>query len=484
MKDETRQLIAGLLADREPDVRRHAAETLASAGGLAAVTALAAALQDESKGVRDAAFRSLCSVGGINVARAIVEYIGDEDIVVRNLAAELLIKLGTVSIPAILPHLHDRSQDIRKFAVDILGLIGDPGPASEMEPLLSDPDENVVVSTVEALGNMKAGAAIQALCETYDRSPLSRGVVAEALGKIGDPASTEFLVHRLQEAVGAEVQDPVVLFTLIEALGIVGTERISPVLLQSMGRLKGRLRSALLHALVLIAGRSDRRLDFPPEFRADFLEALRDPEPEVRLSAARVLMTLPGFDISTALMRAFGSSAELDGLLLKCLPSRTDAFAAALQHLEQHRARSVKGIIVLLGRLTFDLTRSIMKSAVTEMQIRQLERTFILIADRWSTADEETRAAIVDLLFRIDGDNAVEFLDAIMNDPDPWLRVHVIEIIAAIADPRAPEFIARFLQDDDVMVRDVAIRILEARGYPHLAAGQEAEETLPGGRES
>jgi HEAT repeat protein len=92
-------------------------------------------------------------------------------------------------------------------------------------------------------------------------------------------------------------------------------------------------------------------------------------------------------------------------------------------------------------------------------------QAFDAIAAMWGSADEETRAAIVDALFRLDGDRAVEFLDQIMNDPDPWLRMHVIEVIAAIADRRAPEFIARFLQDDDETVREVAMNTLQSRGY-------------------
>ncbi len=71
----------------------------------------------------------------------------------------------------------------------------------------------------------------------------------------------------------------------------------------------------------------------------------------------------------------------------------------------------------------------------------------------------------MDALFRLDGDRAVEFLDAIMNDPDPWLRMHVIEVIAAIADRRAPDFIARFLEDDDEMVRELAMGTLQAKGF-------------------
>ena len=96
----------------------------------------------------------------------------------------------------------------------------------------------------------------------------------------------------------------------------------------------------------------------------------------------------------------------------------------------------------------------------------------LAVAIRWSTADEEARGAIVDVLFRLDGDRAVSFLDTIMNDPDPWLRIHVIELIAAIADPRAPDFIARFLDDDDAMVRDVAAETLRSRGFA-LLSGEE-----------
>jgi HEAT repeat protein len=103
-------------------------------------------------------------------------------------------------------------------------------------------------------------------------------------------------------------------------------------------------------------------------------------------------------------------------------------------------------------------------------------QAFDAIARMWESADEETRAAIVDALFRLDGDRAVEFLDQIMNDPDPWLRMHVIEVIAAISDRRAPDFIARFLGDDDEMVREVAMNTLQSKGY---AVDGEMQEGQP-----
>jgi HEAT repeat protein len=122
-------------------------------------------------------------------------------------------------------------------------------------------------------------------------------------------------------------------------------------------------------------------------------------------------------------------------------------------------------LVPLLARLAVATIQKVMQRPSVAIDEHLFARTFDAIARCWESADEETRAAIVDALFRLDGDRAVQFLDEIMNDPDPWLRIHVIEIIAAIADPRAPEFIARFLQDDDEMVREVAMGTLQNKGY-------------------
>ena len=117
------------------------------------------------------------------------------------------------------------------------------------------------------------------------------------------------------------------------------------------------------------------------------------------------------------------------------------------------------------GRLTMDVIRHVMSGGLGKYDEDFFTRAFDVVAAEWEGGDEETRAAIVDVLFHLDGDRAVTFLDAIMNDPDPWLRIHVIEVIAAIADRRAPDFIARFLEDDDEMVREVAVSTLQSRGF-------------------
>jgi HEAT repeat protein len=90
-------------------------------------------------------------------------------------------------------------------------------------------------------------------------------------------------------------------------------------------------------------------------------------------------------------------------------------------------------------------------------------RAFDAVAAKWAGADEETRSAIVDALFRLDGDRTVGFLDAITEDPDPWLRMRVIDQVAAIGDRRVASFVKRFTDDEDEMVREAAIAVLQSR---------------------
>ncbi|MBK7258300.1 MAG: HEAT repeat domain-containing protein [Ignavibacteriae bacterium] len=465
MIPETRKQLAALLADEDPDVRRRAAEDLSRCTGLAAVAALAAALEDESKGVRDAAARSLQTIGGMNVARAIVEYLDAKNIVTRNLASELLMKLGSTSIPAILPYLEHPSQDTRKFAVDILGLIGNEEPTQHLLPLLVDTDENVVVSTVEALGNMKSARSLPFLFEAYDRDDYTRPAVAEALGKIGDPSASGFLMDRLRQSLLTVAADPVTPFAIIEALGALGGDGVLAVLESVVTQVKGRVRSTVLLAISRISDRHQRPLPSLPGLRSDFLAALNEDDLSVQISAVKWLAGFKEEDVTTALVRRLGIAPELDAVLGGELARRDDTFRLCVNELPGLPMSQHKSVVAIIGRLTMDVIRRVMSGGLGKYDENFFTRAFDVVTAEWEGGDEETRAAIVDVLFHLDGDRAVMFLDAIMNDPDPWLRIHVIEVIAAIADRRAPDFIARFLEDDDEMVREVAVSTLQSRGY-------------------
>ena len=135
--------------------------------------------------------------------------------------------------------------------------------------------------------------------------------------------------------------------------------------------------------------------------------------------------------------------------------------------LQSSELKPSKEVIGLLGKLVSHIEYSTIPKEFLEGGNSLLANAVSAVENAWIDADEETRAAIVDTLFRLDGDQAIRVLDVIRNDPDPWLRIRVIELLNPMEDRRIPEFISRFLQDDDEMVRDVAASTLESRGLSY-----------------
>ena len=465
MTDETRRNIAVLMADEDADARRRAAEDLAPETGLAPIAALAAALQDESKGVRDTACRSLLAIGGPHAARAIVEYICSKNIVTRNLAADLLIRNGETGIPALLPYLQDPDQDVRKAVVDVLGLIGGSVPLERIAPLLNDIDPNVVISAAEALGNIGRSDVLDELERTFDRCGYARPVVAEALGKIGDSRCASFLMDRLIRALEHMDEDPLTLLGLIEAVGRVGGPAVLKVLGEHLGRLGEGLWPAAIHAIVQIASRTGIGFPVIPGVQKSLLLALKSGEIPHRVSAATWLQGFLSDEVTRALVDAFGVDAELDAVLGPGLQDRAEALAFLVQSIKTDTGACARAKAALLSKLVLRRIHQMMRASTSAEDGRLVGSAFEAVAHMWERADQDSRSSIVDAMFRLDGDRAVQFLDTILEQPDPWLRMHVIELIAAIADRRAPEYIARFLNDEDETVRALAQGLLEGKGY-------------------
>ena len=465
MTDEAKRNIALLITDEDSDVRRHAAEDLAGERGLAPMAALASALQDSNKGVRDTACRSLLSIGGADAARAVVEYVSSPNIVTRNLATDLLTRIGEPGIPALLPYLKDGDQDVRKAVVDVLGLIGGSVPAGAILELLHDKDSNVVVSAVEALGNMRSPEAVAGLEETFDRCEYARPAVAEALGKTGDPRSRDFVMTQLRASLAHVQQDPLTLLGLMEAAGAVGDRDAFCSLSESFTTIPRGLQGAALQAIGQIAARTGEPL--PPIAGAEkiLIRMLDHDDLSVRSSAATWLRECAGPDAAAAMVHAYGVAPEIDALLTPPLLDRPEALSLLVTALDAGAGASARAKASLLSLLVLARIKVIMRSGASGEDEEIVSSAFNAMAHAWESADQDARSSIVDAMFRLDGDRVVQFFDTILEQPDPWLRMHVIEVIAAIADSRAPLYIARFLNDEDEMVRELAENMLRVKGF-------------------
>jgi len=450
-----------VLHDPDPEKRRLAIEQFEATPSPAAVSVIAAALRDADRGVRDAAAKALLALGGEEVAQAVAPYIIDTHIAVRNLAGFILKRLGSVS--ALVPYLSHPDRHVRKFAVDILGALKTPESVDALLPLLEDEDINVVVSTVEALGNISSNKAILPLVQTYGKRDEARLVVLEALGNIADPESLPFLEAVFREAVQNPEKNPLRVCILLDALSQVGNSGTVQLIQDCFATVQSPLRLAALKAMMRIRMRCGIPLSLPEQFESSLIELLRDDDPGLVREVIRLLQSNPNAAVSRALLNALGNDEQLDEELIAVLENRADTLLHVVELLRERppawRGALLRLLVSIASHRECGATAVLFAANGEQL----LARVVDVLREAWAEADEEGRSRIVDAMFLYDGERAVEFLDTVLNDADPWLRAHIVELLGSVTHALVKLLLVRCAGDEDEMVRVLASSTLLRR---------------------
>ncbi|HKK20118.1 MAG TPA: HEAT repeat domain-containing protein, partial [candidate division Zixibacteria bacterium] len=275
--DQVNTLLAQL---QSPDFyeREEAVQQLGRCDTTEAVAGLVIALEDADMGIREMAADLLCNIKGDIAAQLLIKFLAHGDIGTRNLAAEILVRFGGEAVPALIAEIENDDHDVRKFIVDVLGMIGDERSTGAICGRLHDSNINVVCSAAEALGEIGSSATIPELVEAYRRTPDVRLQAVEALGKIGDPSTLQYLI----EFLGSD--DPVVLYAAIEALGNLNRQESVDHLIRFLEYPDSTIAEAALAAIIHISINNDGRIghDLPLDKFSEFLfEGIRNRDPRI-----------------------------------------------------------------------------------------------------------------------------------------------------------------------------------------------------------
>ena len=284
--------VSTAMGDESPQVRRHAAQVLEQIGTDAAQASpvLVKGLQDSDLEVRRAAFRALpkvdieatknamptliaaladkdtgVCVGAIDALRALgpqaesavpdlSKALESDSVEVQMGASKALTSIGPAAVSALVERAGHQNADVRLWSITALGSIGPPASDSVAALMVALDDGDVRVRRASlhaiALVGPKANAAVPAVLKVLaeDPEPLFRSGAASALTKIGGGVPEVYLalVEKLRGDDDNEVRASVA-----AALGTMqsAAEAIVPLL----------------------------------------ISALEDPNPNVRLNAARAL---------------------------------------------------------------------------------------------------------------------------------------------------------------------------------------------------
>jgi HEAT repeat protein len=142
------------LRDKDPFLRRAAAEGLGRSGDTSETAALEQMVtSDESAMVRVAAAFALQKLGQSYAAR-IVDLMSTAKLIPQ--AQEYLIELGAPMVTIITPRLQEPDPDVREAIAEVLGAIGDPSSLAPLETATKDREETVAAAATRAMAQIKA----------------------------------------------------------------------------------------------------------------------------------------------------------------------------------------------------------------------------------------------------------------------------------------------------------------------------------------
>jgi HEAT repeat protein len=191
-----------VLAGPAPAWRRAtAAFRLGDIGDGAVAPALIVALRDADRDVRIAAVRSLGRLRATEAGPDLVAAAAERrapDALVRW----ALLQIGVAMLPELGNLLSSSDQRERAAAVQLIGLLGGPSDAGEVQERLRDSALQVRVQAARALGRLGGEHQVPALLDALeDRIPEVRAAAATSLGYLRDrralPALGEHAVHDL-----------------------------------------------------------------------------------------------------------------------------------------------------------------------------------------------------------------------------------------------------------------------------------------------
>ena len=179
------------LESSDPEVRRRATSRMADLNDVEAVGLVIRALGDEDWRVRKEASQIALGLGPVEelLQQLVALFQPGDNVGLRNAAVETLAAFGANAVRVVVTALGGLDADGRKLATEVLGRAQDASAMPALEQLSTDPDPNVRMGAVEAigaLGELAVDAASRNLVQVLSSGDLQERLAAlEGLNRLG-----------------------------------------------------------------------------------------------------------------------------------------------------------------------------------------------------------------------------------------------------------------------------------------------------------
>jgi HEAT repeat protein len=414
---------------------------------------------DSDRGVRNAASTLLISNENPVVPGFITSFVASSDIAVRNLAGEILIQYGSAAVPTLLEFLPKGNDDDKKFVIDVLGLIGDDKAGEDiLKEIDNTENENVLLACQEALGNIKYLPAVKKLLEQYSLNELFKPTIIEALGKIGSQEALDFMVSVYNS------EDDLTRFSLIESLGLIGDEKTFFFLLSQLNTVSGPIVWPIIAALYELKNKFNFDIPFDETMKNALLETVLDADDKYKVAAIHLVSAFNDKDLLLACLKIYGNNFELDEIVKQKFMENPKIILTNISSYLKANAANLNSLLELLQEL-LQFEQGPITDTLSILELRNLTDA---LADGIENPDEEIRRAAFEILYMLDVDMAVLFIDKVVEDDNIWNRLKLLELVVDNNCEEVNAALNKLAEDADEFVSERAKEILTQRNNPNI----------------
>ncbi|MBI3124889.1 MAG: HEAT repeat domain-containing protein [Ignavibacteriales bacterium] len=412
------------------------------------IKAIAQLVQDEDKGVRNAASMQMINFALPQFALYVVPFVTSPDISVRNLAGEILIKLGSNSVDAIIQFEHQDDDDTLKFLIDILGLIGDQRSSLFVMGILSvSENDNVILACIEALGNLRYESSVDVLMLFYDRNELYKPTTVEALGKISSRAALNFLIAKFP------VEDELTQYSILESLGNLGDIETYFFLLEQVNTVSGPLILPLITSISLLKDRYNLDIPYDNRMKSLLMYTISEGTLEHKKIAFNMIETFEDKDILFTSLHLLGEDYELDEMIKSKLFGTCEYIYYEISRVINSKPKNLRHVLNMFQQIISYVNEYQIQIEVPMLELRGITQS---ISGLLNHSDEEVRRASMEILFTLDLETALMFVDSMVSDENMWNRIRLVELLEQYPIEAIEIPLQKLTKDEDEMVRDRA----------------------------
>ncbi len=394
---------------------------------------------------------------GHRALKPLLEALADPDPAQRRVAVDVLGHLGNPNAagPLLAMAEGDAPVELRIRALEGVGRLGEPSLAERLAAIARGSERRLRPIAAWALAQVGGPRAVEALRSLLTRGdPAVRAHAALGLGLAEDARSLDALTRALRTE-----RSPAVQAAAAWALGKVGSAEQVPALVSSLrGGVFLVARASALALGELAEGGAD-------EGRAALVDAIFDPRPQLRESAAAALAHAPGEQV-----RLSPIGVSIDGYLGRLLDVRASARPVALAPLAPAFERAAR------AALHGPLERVRAALAVLAPPSSEVPLGLGPLTAELRSWPEEARTAAAQTLRGLFSALAPDLL-GLATHPSPAIRAEVLARVAAGdeagADPAAvAAVLANAMEDPEAAVRRAALEAVDRRHQGHAALAE------------